>query len=122
MRGVFLKLSIMIGIAVGGYLFSRFLSHTLPTLALPWTCILVFSAVKIGGDILLAPFRPYFYDNFFLELAQFAVLGLLAAVVIYLSEKYIGGQVDPAIPAVAAFILWSWRRTDGIRFRTGGKL
>lgn len=37
-------------------------------------------------------------------------------------RKYIGGQVDPVIPAVAAFILWSWRRTDGIRFRTGGKL
>jgi len=72
--------------------------------------------VKGVGDItwhlLLGDVKPWFLEDFVVEMVIFALLAVVGAVTIYLSSKYLGGTVDPVVPAVAAYLPGYWYKVS----------
>ena len=69
-----------------------------------------FGLAKFVGDVgLLAFFRHsvvVFYEDLFWEMAAFLLLGVLAGGLIVIAEKFIGGAVDPYLPALGVYLVF----------------
>lgn len=83
-------------------------------LALPPIWLLgpvAFIVAKVAGDIAaLTLFRRrlvVFYEDMFWDFLAFAVLGLVAAGLIVVVEKFIGGPVGPYLPAIGVYAAYA---------------
>ncbi len=83
--------------------------------------VAAFALAKLAGDLtVLALFRDtvvIFVEDLFWELGGFVILGLVAAGLILLAGKLIGGPVEPYFPALAvyfAYLLAEHRQQPGL--------
>jgi hypothetical protein len=69
-----------------------------------------FGLVKLVGDLgLLAFFRHsvvIFYEDMFWELLAFLLLGALAGGLILAAQSFIGGEVEPYLPALGVYLVF----------------
>lgn len=72
----------------------------------------VFFAAKGFGDGLHLLFyptsTPMFGEDFIRELVVFSSVGLVAGVAGQLAQDLIGGQVEPALPALAGYLVYGF--------------
>ncbi len=103
---------LMVVVAAAAVALSAALIRHVPGIGLVGRSVAVFVTTRLVGDglgLLLWPRdQILFLEDLMRGAAWYAGLGLLAAGAVALAEVFVGGRVDPAVPAVAAYLVGRW--------------
>lgn len=108
LRGLWLSFIIRVMAAAVAVLAARaWVTAAFPGLSVWVLSPFAFASARIAGDaVALLLFREtlvVFYEDLVWELVAFLLLGLLAAGIIVLVERFIGGPVTPYVPSIVVY-------------------
>jgi len=109
LAGRILRGALLLGIVAAAAGVTSLVANRLPV-APPWArCLLVFAAAKIAGDVacfwLWRRHETLFLEDYGRQLGYFIALGALAAAAIIIARRFTGYFLDPALPAVGAYVV-----------------